>query len=283
MRAFLTFLRGQPFAIAGFVIYLSFILLAVFAEQIATHDPRQILFSGAYRVARYLPPSATHFLGTTSGGRDVFSQLVYGTRSALTVGVTAAFCVVVIGTLMGLLSGYLGGWVDRIIMRFSDIVLGLPFLPVVLVVSALTRPGTDTLVASVALLLWPNTARVIRSQVLSLRERGWVEAARVTGCSPGRIIFVHIAPQVAPLAALYGSIAVGWAILTEASASFLGFGDPTAISWGLMLQDAFANQALSRGVWTWFVPPGLCIVLLVLAGFLVSRGSEKLLFPKLGD
>ena len=248
------FLRGQPFALVGIGIYALFVVLAIFADQIATHDPRQILFSGAYRVARYLPPSATHYLGTTSGGRDIFSQLVHGTRSALTVGVTAAFFVVFIGSLMGLLAGYLGGWVDRIIMRISDIVLGLPFLPFVLVISALTRPGTTTIVASVALMLWPNTARVIRSQVLSLRERGWVEAARVTGCSPMRIIFVHIAPQVAPLAALYGSIAVGWAILTEASASFLGFGDPAAISWGLMLQDAFANQALSREAWNWFVP-----------------------------
>ncbi|SFK23972.1 ABC transporter permease [Falsiroseomonas stagni] len=282
-KAVWRFLRSQPFALVGIGIYALFIVLAIFADQIATHDPRQILFSGAYRVARYLPPSATHYLGTTAGGRDIFSQLVHGTRSALTVGVTAAFCVVVLGSLMGLLAGYLGGWVDRIIMRVSDIVLGLPFLPFILVISALTRPGTTTLVASVALLLWPNTARVIRSQVLSLRERGWVEAARVTGCSPMRIIFVHIAPQVAPLAALYGSIAVGWAILTEASASFLGFGDPAAISWGLMLQDAFANQALSREAWNWFIPPGLCIVALVLAGFLVSRGSEKLLFPKLGD
>ncbi len=277
------FLRSQPFAFVGIAIYLLFALVAIFADQVATHDPRQILFSGTFRVARYLPPSMTHFLGTTAGGRDVFSQLVYGTRSALTVGVTAAFCVVVLGTLFGLLSGYLGGWVDRLVMRIADVVIGLPFLPFVLVISALTRPSTTTLVASVALLLWPNTARVIRSQVLSLRERGWVEAARVTGCSPTRIIFVHIAPQVAPLAALYGSIAVGWAILTEASASFLGFGDPSAISWGLMLQDAFNNQALSRGVWAWFIPPGLCIVLLVLAGFLISRGSEKLLFPKLGD
>ena len=139
------------------------------------------------------------------------------------------------------------------------------------------------IVISVALLLWPNTARVIRAQVLSLRERAWVEAARVTGCSTPRIMFVHVLPQVLPLAALYGSVAIGWAILAEASASFLGFGDPETISWGVMLQEAYANQALSRGVWTWFTPPGVAIVLMVLAGFLISRGSEKLLFPKLAE
>ncbi|WP_376091822.1 ABC transporter permease [Roseomonas sp. CCTCC AB2023176] len=282
-RAALAFLRGQPFAVVGVAIYAVFILVAVFADAIASHDPRQILFSGAYRVARYLPPSAEHLLGTTATGRDIFSQVVYGTRAALLVGVTAAFCVVCIGAVLGLLAGYLGGWVDSAIMRIADVVLGLPFLPSVIVLSALTKPGTGTIVAAVALLLWPNTARVIRSQVLSMRERAWVDAARVTACSPARIVFVHIGPQVAPLAALYGSIAVGWAILTEASASFLGFGDPAIVSWGLMLQEAYASQALSREAWNWFVPPGLCIVLLVLAGFLISRGSEKLLFPKLGD
>ena len=214
---------------------------------------------------------------------DIFSQLVYGSRAALEVGLTAAFCVVAIGTLLGLLAGYLGGWTDRIIIRLSDIVLGLPFLPALLVTAALTRPGTLTIIATVGALLWPNTARVIRAQVLSLRERAWVDAARVTGCSSSRIMFVHVLPQVLPLAALYGSVAIGWAILAEAAASFLGFGDPTVISWGVMLQNAYANQALSLGAWNWFVPPGAAILLMVLAGFLIARGSEKLLFPKLAD
>ena len=206
---------------------------------------------------------------------------MYGSRSAVAVGLTAAFFVVAIGTLLGLLSGYLGGWVDTLIMRLADVVLGLPFLPFVIVLASLTRPGTATIVFAVAALLWPNTARVIRSQVLTVRERAFVEAARVTGCSQARIIFVHIAPSILPLSFLYGSIAVGWAILTEAAASFLGFGDPTVISWGGMLQDAYANQALSRGAYNWFVPPGVCIVLIVLAGFFVSRGYEEILFPRL--
>jgi peptide/nickel transport system permease protein len=235
------------------------------------------------RLAKYLPISADHWLGTTADSRDIFSQLIFGTRAALEVGLTAAFCVVAIGTLLGLLAGYLGGWTDKIIIRFSDIVLGLPFLPALLCVAALTRPGTLTIVLTVGALLWPNTARVIRAQVLSLRERAWVDAARVTGCSSGRIMFVHVLPQVLPLAALYGSVAIGWAILAEAAASFLGFGDPTVISWGVMLENAYANQALSLGAWNWFVPPGAAILAMVLAGFLIARGSEKLLFPKLAE
>jgi peptide/nickel transport system permease protein len=227
--------------------------------------------------------SSAHWLGTTSSGRDILSQLIFGARAALEVGLTAALAVVAIGTLLGLLSGYLGGWVDRLVTWFADVVLGLPFLPTMLVLAALTHPGTLVVIVSVAALLWPNTARVIRSQVLSLRERAWVEGARVTGCSTARIMFVHVLPQVLPLAALYGSVAIGWAILAEASASFLGFGDPTTVSWGVMLQEAYADQALSRGSWNWFAPPGAAIMAMVLAGFLISRGSEKLLFPKLAE
>ncbi|QYU68277.1 ABC transporter permease [Leptolyngbya sp. 15MV] len=197
------------------------------------------------------------------------------------MGLTAAISVVAIGTLLGLVSGYFGGWVDAAVMRLADVVLGLPFLPSVIVLAALTKPGTAVIVFSVAALLWPNTARVIRAQVLTVRERSFVEAARVTGCSTWRILFVHVAPSILPLSFLYGSIAIGWAILTEASASFLGFGDPASISWGGMLQDAYANQALGRGAWWWFVPPGVCIVLVVLAGFFISRGYEEILFPKL--
>lgn len=282
VRAFFALLRSEPFAAVGVAIYAVIAIVAALAPVLAPHDPQQILRVGR-RVARYMPMSPEYWLGTNSSGRDVLSQVIYGTRAALLVGLTAAVAVVAIGTLLGLLSGYLGGWVDKLVTRLADVVLGLPFLPSMLVLAALTRPGTTVIVASVALLLWPNTARVIRAQVLSLRERAWVDAARMTGCSPGRIMFVHVLPQVLPLAALYGSVAIGWAILAEASASFLGFGDPDTVSWGVMLQEAYANQALSRGAWNWFVPPGVAIVAMVLAGFLISRGSEKLLFPKLAE
>ena len=165
-------------------------------------------------------------------------------------------------------------------MRLADVVLGLPFLPFVIVLAALLGPALQNIVLAVAILLWPNAARIIRAQVLVLMQRGFIEAARVTGASHGRIILVHVAPNILPLSFLYGSIAVGWAILTQASVAFLGFGDAEIISWGYMLQDAYASQALSSGQYMWFVPPGICIVLVVLAGFFVSRGYENLLFPQ---
>lgn len=276
-------LPRDPYAVTGIVIYGVFFIVGALAPLLAPYDPMDILFTEDGGLAASLPPSAGHLLGTTNLGRDVFSQLVLGTQPSLVVGLSAAVAVAAVGTLVGLLAGYFGGWVDTVLMRVTDILLGMPFLPFVIVVIALLGPSLRNIVASVALLLWPNAARVIRSQVLTIKQRQFVEAARVTGAGEWTILFVHIAPSVLPFSALYGAFAVGWAILAQASVSFLGFGGSDVISWGTMLQDAYASQGLDRGQYAWFVPPGLCIVLVVLAGFLISRGYEELLFPKLRD
>jgi peptide/nickel transport system permease protein len=273
----------DPFAAVGTLIYAAFFTIALFADFIAPHDPLEILFRLDGNLARSEPASWQHPLGTTNLGRDIFSQLVIGTRAALVVGLTAAVVVALIGTVVGLVSGYFGGWIDSLLMRLADVALGIPFLPFVILIAGVLGPRTSNVILAIALLLWPNTARVIRSQVLTVRERAFVEAARVTGASDARIMFVHVAPNILPLSFLYGSIAVGWAILTEASVAFLGFGPSDRVSWGYMLQDAYASQALSRGDYNWFVPPGLCIVLVVVAGFFISRGYEEILFPKLKD
>jgi peptide/nickel transport system permease protein len=272
----------DPLAVAGLVIYALFIVIAIFADQIAPHDPTEILFTSDYNLAADLRPGEDGYLmGTTSLGRDIFSQLVHGTRSALLIGLTAAFMVALIGSIVGLLAGYFGGVVDTVLMRLADVAFGIPFLPFVIVLAAFLEPSIWNVVLAMALVLWRDTGRVIRSQVLTLRTRAYVDAARVAGSSDLKIIRRHIAPNILPLSFLYGSIAIGWAILTEASISFLGFGDPQTISWGGMLQDAFASQALSRGAYYWFVPPGICIILVVSAGFFIPRGYERILFPKL--
>jgi peptide/nickel transport system permease protein len=276
-------LPRDPYALIGIGIYVAFIIIGLCAGWLAPYDPMEILFTPEGGLATALPPSAEHWLGTTNLGRDIFSQLVLGTQPSLIVGMSAAVAVAVIGTVVGLVAGYFGGVVDQVLMRLTDIILGLPFLPFVIVVTALLGPALHNIVFAVAIMLWPNAARVIRSQVLTLSQRQFVEAARVTGASEWRILFIHVAPGVLPFSALYGAFAVGWAILTQASISFLGFGSSETISWGTMLQDAYASQALDRGQYAWFLPAGICIVLVVLAGFLVSRGYEELLFPKLRD
>jgi peptide/nickel transport system permease protein len=274
--------RDHWFA-AGITIYLLFALVALFAGDIAPAEPKEILFLPDGRLAAALPPSWAFPLGTTTSGCDIFSQLIHGARSALMVGLGAAMVVVSVGTLVGLFAGYFGGLTDAVLMRLADIALGLPLLPFVIVLAAFLGPTTWNVVLAMSLLLWPNSARIIRAQVLSLRERAYVEAARATGSGHLRILFHHIAPNILPLALLFGSIAIGWAILTEASVSFLGFADPETTTWGFMLQDAYVSQALSRGLYNWFVPPGLCVVLLVSAGFFISRGYEQFLFPRLRD
>src|SRR6056297_113450 len=276
------FLRNDKFAMTGAIIYLIFFIIAILAPYLAPFDPHEMQREGANFMFNK-PPGDEFILGTTNMGRDIFSQLIYGTRPALMVGFSAAFFVMVAGTLVGLISGYYRGKIDSILMRITDVAFGIPFTPFVIVLVGFLGPSIWNIVVAMAILLWRDTARVIRSQVLTVRERSFVEAARVSGASDLRIMFVYIAPNILPLSFLYGSLAVGWAILTEAAVSFLGFGDPQVISWGYMLNDAYVSQALSRGAYHWFVPPGIFIMLAVMAGFYIGRGSEEILHPQLKD
>jgi len=273
--------RRDRFALAGLIVYLVFSVIAVLAPAVTPYPPLELNYLPDGEVAANLGPSVHHLLGTTNLGRDIFSQLLYGARAALVVGFVAALGVVILGTIVGLFAGYFGGWVDTVLMRAADVAFGIPFLPMAIVLVAFLGPSIWNVVLVMTLLLWRDTGRMIRAQVRSLRERSYVEAARVLGASHLRTMFVHIAPNVLPLSFLYGSLAVGWAILTEASISFLGFGDPNVVSWGFMLQDAYNSQALARQAFYWFVPPGVCIMLAVMAGFFISRGYEELLFPRL--
>ena len=268
-------------ALLGLIIFILFFLMAIFADVIAPYGELEIIEKDGIWLSNE-KPSEQFILGTTNLGRDIFSQLIYGSRTALAVGLSAAIAVSVIGTIVGLISGYYGGsLIDSFLMALADIAFGIPFLPFIIVLSAFMDPNIWNVVAAMALLLWRDTARVIRSQVLVIREQAFVSAARVSGASNFRIIFIYITPSILPLSFLYGSLAIGWAILTEASVSFLGFGDPDVVSWGFMLQDAFNSQALSRGAYYWILPPGICIMLTVMAGFFIGRGYEEVLLPRL--
>ena len=278
----LEILRRDRFALAGVVIYAVLILVAILAPVLAPHDPQVVMEEDGIWLTNQ-GPSRDFPLGTTNVGRDIFSQLIYGARPALLVGFSAAFLVAVVGTIVGLIAGYFGGWVDGVLMRLTDVAFGIPFLPFVIVLVAFLGPNIWNVVLSMGLLLWRDTARIIRSQVLTVRERAFVQAAQVSGAGAWRTVFLYVAPNILSLSLLYGTLAIGWAILTEASVSFLGFGDPTVVSWGFMLQDAYVSQALARGAYYWFVPPGVCIMLAVMAGFFIGRGYEELLFPRLRE
>ncbi|WP_224338023.1 ABC transporter permease [Haloprofundus halobius] len=265
-----------------------FVLVAIFAPFIATHQPlkRQYQTDSEIIIEKWAEPSilgadTPYILGTTAEGFDIFSQLVYGTRAALMVGLIAAVFTAGIGTLVGLVAGYYGGKVDDALMRLVDFLYGMPLLPTVIVLVAVLGPNLWNIIFALIVLQWRSTARVIRSQALSLRERPFVKAAQVAGAGDWHIISRHLAPNVLPLTFLYGSFGIAWAILAEAGVSFIGLGDPNTVSWGTMLQASRAYSALQFGAWWWFVPPGICIGLLVISGFLIGRGYEEITNPKL--
>lgn len=274
----LAFLKQEPLGLAGVVMLSFIILVAIFAPLIAPYDPAATDY-----YAQFQPPSVDHPLGTDNAGRDIFSQLVYGARPAIAVGLVSAAAVAFIGMNIGLTAGYFGGYVDDFLMRLVDLAYGIPFTPFVIVLVALWEPSLWTIVVAIVLLLWRQTARVVRSQVLSLKEKPFVKSAEAAGAGNVRIMYRHIAPNILPLVFLYGSFAIGWSIITEASVSFLGFGDPTATTWGQMLQSAYQSQALARDAWWWFAMPGAAIMVTVISAFLIGRGYEELLNPELGD
>lgn len=277
-RRRIAFLKQEPMGLAGIIILSGIILVAIFAPAIAPYDPTQTNYGNSLQ-----PPGPNHYLGTDSAGRDIFSQLVYGARPALQIGLLSAISVAFIGMNVGLIAGYYGGYVDDVLMRMVDFAYGIPFTPFIIVLVALWEPSKWTIVLSIAILLWRQTARVVRSHVLNLKEKPFVKSARTVGASDRRIIYKHIAPNVLPLVFLYGSFAIAWAILTEAAISYLGFGDPTAVTWGQMLQSAQQSQALARDAWWWFAMPGMAIMLTVISAFLIGRGYEEQLNPELQE
>jgi peptide/nickel transport system permease protein len=267
-------------AVAGLLILVLFFLIAIFAPLISTHDPTAMNRLDSGRPARLQSPSLTFLFGTTDLGRDVFSQIIMGTRVALLVGFLTALIVTFIGTNIGLISGYYGGWIDNLLMRFVDILYSIPFIPFVIVLVSLLKPSLWNIILAIALLTWRSVTRIVRSQVLSLVQRPYVKAARVAGASDFRIIFVHIAPNVLPLAFLEMAFMIGWAIIAESSVSFIGFGDPSLISWGQILHASFLSGAV-RTAWWWVVPPGLAIVILVTSVFMITTGLEDVNNPRL--
>ena len=271
--------KGEPLGQFGFVVLVVFILMAIFAPQIAPYGPFETIYveDGA---AKLQPPSMEHPMGTTLTAKDVFSQFVWGTRVSLTVGVLAAFMSVGIGTVIGMVSAYYGGYVDDAFMRLTDIAYGIPFLPFMIVLVALLDPSLWNVIFAISVILWRATARVVRAEVLSLKERPYIESAEASGASNLRIMAFHLFPNVMPVALLYTAFTVAWATLAEANLAFLGLSDPERVSWGGMIFTAYARGSIRDALW-WVIPPGLAITLLVMAWFFIGRAYEKVANPDL--
>ena len=264
----------------SFYIVLAGIFLAVFGPWLAPYGPFERVYDANERLMRLSPPTADHWLGTTLYGRDVLSQLLWGARPAMIVGFATAFGVVAIGVNVGLISGYFGGRVDSVMMRITDMFLGLPFLPFIIVMLAITGRSTTTIIVAMTLIMWRSAARVIRAQTLSIKQMPYIAAARTTGGSDFSIIYREIAPNIMPIALVNVAFALAWAIITEASIGFLGYGDPKSTSWGTIMHDAYASQMMYQAPW-WVVPPGVAIMVLVTAVYFLGRAYEHVVNPRL--
>ncbi|HEX9907099.1 MAG TPA: ABC transporter permease [Thermoplasmata archaeon] len=221
-----------------------------------------------------------YILGTDYEGHDILAWVIYGTRSELMVGITAAFFAVVIGTIVGLVAGFYSGLTDDLLMRATDIVLSLPGLVIILLFAAVFGPSLTNIIIIIAILSWAGIARVIRSVTLSLKQRSFVDAARIAGASDSRLIFRHIAPNVLPYTFLYMTFTISGAIVTEAILAFLGYGDVNNVTWGMMLQYLQISGHSLDAPW-WLLPPGICITLLSLSFYLIGRAFDEVVNPRL--
>lgn len=272
---------SNPLAKIGLILLVIILFTALFGPYLAPNDPheRQLADDGSWKDG--MGPSTEYPLGTTTDAYPIFSQLLYGARIALMAGGLTAIIVGLVGSTVGVTAGYYGGTIENGLMRLADLAYGIPFLPFAIVLVIVLGSSIWNIIIAISVLLWRDTARVVRSEVITIKEQKMIDAARASGASHRRIIIHHIFPKVLPTIILYAVFAIGWAILAEAGLSFLGLGDPDSLSWGVMLQQAYASQALERGMWFWIVPPGLFISMTVVSAYLIAQGIEDLANPKL--
>ena len=266
---------NQPQAIAGLLIVGAFILVVLLSPLLLHGDPKTKV--GPIFEA----PSATHLLGTDGGGADMVKLLVAGTRVSLLVGFAAAFVSALIGGTVGLLSGFFGGKTDIALMRMTDYFIVIPDIPLMIVVAALFGRSLTNIILIIGVIYWTTTARLIRAQVKSIRERVYVQRARALGAGNTRLISKHVLPQVAPLLIANTVLLVAYAIFAETFITFLGLGDPSVISWGRLIENAFTDDAILNHAWWAIIPPGLCVTFVVLGSTMFGQSLEDALNPRL--
>jgi peptide/nickel transport system permease protein len=269
-------MSGAKLGRVGATILVLFVIAAVFAPVFAPYDP-------TVRTAEpFAAPSLAHPLGANDVGQDILSELLFASRISLTVGIVTACLATILGVTIGVVSGYLRGLVDGVLMRGVDVILSLPFLPLMIVLAAFLGQNTTNLILVIGLLIWARPARLLRSQVLSVRESGHVQAARAIGATHSYIMIRHILPRITPLVAAQFVRTANVTIMLEASLAFLGLSDPFQKSWGAILFYANARSAFLTDAWLWWVlPPGLCIAAVVVSFAFLGFAIEERVDPRL--
>jgi peptide/nickel transport system permease protein len=268
-------LLGQPVAVIGLVILIFFTLVAIFAPWLEPYSTTQQV--GPV----YAPPSSQHLLGLDDGGIDMLSEVIAGARVSMLVGFSAAAVAMLLGGGIGLLSGYFGNKTDIILMRITDYFLVIPDVPLMIVAAAVFGRSLVNIILIIGLIYWTSTARLIRAQVKSVRERVYVKRARALGGGHSRLVWKHITPQVAPLLVANTVLTIAIAIFAETYISFLGLGDPSKISWGRLIQNSLTGGAVFHKAWWAIIPPGLCVTVVILAATMMGQAMEDALNPRL--
>lgn len=277
LSSFWSIYRQNSMGLIGLAILTFFALMAIFGPYLVSISTLTV--DGVTKVMH--PPTEGFWLGTDDLGKDIFAGVIIGSRVSLLVGVAATAISMIIGTTIGIVSGFYGKTTDALLMRFTDVFLVIPWLPLMLVMAALLGPSLGNIIFVIGITSWAGTARIIRSQTLSVKERPYVERARAIGSGDTHIMFYHILPNVFPLIFANTVLVAAVAILSETTLSFLGMGDPTQVTWGMMLHFAFAMGAVSFGAWWWLLPPGICVVLVVLSFTFIGYALDEVLNPKL--
>lgn len=268
-------LRERKAAVIGLAVIVFFIVLSLIAPYISPYS------ASAQTCAVYAPPSVHHWLGCDDGGIDMLSEIMQGGRISLVVGFAATLVAMVIGGGVGIASGYFGGWLDVSLMRITDYLLVIPDLVFMMVIADVWGASLFHVILVIGILEWTTTARVIRAQVLSVRERVYIKRTKGLGASNARIIGRHILPQVGPLLIANTVLTVAIAIYLETALAFLGLEDPSVTTWGTILEHAFERTAISSGAWWAIVPDGFVIALVIVGCFLFGQAIEDALNPRL--
>ncbi|SMX67033.1 peptide/nickel transport system permease protein [Brevibacterium iodinum ATCC 49514] len=271
--------RSDVPALIGAVVLLFFIVIAIAAPLIAPASMLDV--TKQLDVPRYAPPSLDHPLGTDDLGRELWVRILWGARVSILVGVAATVMSMIIGTIMGLAAGHFTGLFGGIIMRIVDFFIVLPSLLLAIVLSSVLERGVFTIVVAIGLTSWASTARIVRSQTLSVESRLYIERARILGAGHSHILFRHLLPAVMPLVLANTTLTVGGAIIAESTLSFLGLGDTSKESWGTILKNSMDVSAATSGYWWYVLTPGVAILLVVLAFTMVGRAFEAIINPAL--
>jgi len=275
VRRFFQMLFGHSMGRIGAILIALVLVAALFAPYLGTVDPQ----ASGNREDILIAPSSRHWLGTDDLGRDVWSQILFGSRVSLAIGLITAFVTVVTGTLIGLIAGYYGGLIEEVLVKIIDFFMMLPVLPLMIILAAVLGPSLWNIILVISVVSWPTTARVVRSQVLSIKERPYVEAARCIGAGNARLMFGEIMPNVLPLMFAQAVLMITYAIYDEAILAFLGLGDPARVSWGSMLHFAFESGVMARSPW-WIGPPIASIIILIVGFSLLGTAVTDVMTPQ---